>query len=45
MKGDDYMPDRKIEELSELEFDVLKEYQISEQEMPLQRSQPCWADR
>ena len=25
MKGDDYMPDRKIEELSELEFDVLKE--------------------
>ena len=25
MKGDDDMPDRKIEELSELEFDVLKE--------------------
>ena len=25
MKGDDYMPDRKIEELSEFEFDVLKE--------------------
>ena len=28
MKGDDYMPDRKIEELSELEFDVLKEISI-----------------